>query len=141
MKHMREYELVFDDIHASFAASVGIYTDSCYQLLRPLNLPDRQMNDLLEERKQEAWSNSELTRALEMRLGSNTKVYISLMDKLNRRILLFCRKLKLDDDLKASPLCKQGRSKANKISLPGLPPTDRLMKKSGKSFSRILGLG
>ncbi|KAF2464631.1 uncharacterized protein BDR25DRAFT_307145 [Lindgomyces ingoldianus] len=100
MKNMKDYEMVFSDIHTSFAASVGIYTDSCYQLLSPLNLPDRQMNELLEGRQIDAWSNSELKEALEIRLGSNCKVYLSLMDKLNRRIVMFCKKLRLNDDLK-----------------------------------------
>lgn len=100
MKTMRDFECVFDDIQTQFAASVGIYMDSCYQLLGPLNLPDSQMNELLDQRKREAWSDPLLEKAIETRLGANFKVYLSLMAKLNKRIMLFCRKLKLNDDLK-----------------------------------------
>lgn len=98
---MKQYECVFSDIQISFSASVGIYMDSCYQLLNPLNLPDQQMNDLLEERKREAWKSPQLRKDLEKRLGPNFKTYMLLLDKLNRKILLFCKKLKLNDDLKA----------------------------------------
>jgi len=98
---MREYEYVFADIHTSFAASVGIYIDSCYILLNSLNLSDSQMKDLLEGRKEDAWKDPQLRKALEKRLGANYEIYLSLVDKLNRRILMFGKKLKLRDDLKA----------------------------------------
>ena len=100
MKNMKEYECVFNDIQISFAASVGIYMDSCYQLLSPLNLPDQQMNDLLEDRKRGAWKTPQLQKDLEQRLGPKCNIYLSLVDKLNRTILLFCKKLKLNNDLK-----------------------------------------
>ena len=100
MKNMRDYEMVFDDIQTQFGASVGIYMNSCYQLLGPLNLPDKQMNELLEQRNKEAWTDSELQKAIESRLGRDYKVYLSLMEKLNKRIQLFCHKLKLNDDLR-----------------------------------------
>ncbi|ORY02185.1 hypothetical protein BCR34DRAFT_605665 [Clohesyomyces aquaticus] len=99
MRNMKSYEMVFDDIHTSFVASMGIYTDSCYQLLYPLSLSDQKMNELLDERKQEAWSSPELGKALQARLGPNLNVYLSLTEKLNRRVLLFCQKLRLDDSL------------------------------------------
>ena len=104
MKNMRDFECVFDDIQTQFAASVGIYMDSCYQLLGPLNLPDKQMNELLEQRSKNAWTDPTLQKVIESRLGPNYKVYLSLMERLNKRILLFCRKLKLNDDLKAGVL-------------------------------------
>ena len=101
MKNMKEYECVFSDIQTSFTASVAIYTNSCYHLLSPLNLSDQQMNDLLVQRKKETWKAPQLQKDLEKRLGSSCAIYLSLIDKLNRRILLFCKKLKLDDNLKA----------------------------------------
>ena len=101
MKNMKEYECVFSDIHTSFTVSVAIYTNSCYHLLSPLNLSDKQMNDLLVERKKEAWKTPQLRKDLEKRLGLSCAIYLSLIDKLNKRILLFCKKLKLNDDLKA----------------------------------------
>ena len=98
---MKEYECVFSDLQTFFTASVAIYINSCYHLLNSLNLSDQQMNDLLEERKSEAWKTLQLQKDLERRLGPDCKIYILLIDKLNRRIKLFCQKLKLNDDLKA----------------------------------------
>jgi hypothetical protein len=100
MKNMKEYEYVFVDIHTSFTASMCIYIDSCYMLLGPLNLPNNQMRDLLEERKKDAWKDPELCKGLEKRLGDKCETYLSLVDQLNRRILMFGKKLKLRDDLK-----------------------------------------
>ncbi|KAF1985809.1 hypothetical protein K402DRAFT_454804 [Aulographum hederae CBS 113979] len=100
MKNMKEYECVFSDIQTSFVASVAIFQNSCYQLLGPLNLSDQQMSDLLLQRSTEAWEAPSLQNDLEKRLGPHYKIYSSLVGKLNRRILLFCKKLKLNDDLK-----------------------------------------
>ncbi|KAF2118797.1 hypothetical protein BDV96DRAFT_568475 [Lophiotrema nucula] len=100
MKNMRDYEIVFDDIRTQFGASMGIYLNSCYQLLAPLNLPDKQLNELLEQRKNTAWADSDLQKSIEGRLGRDYNIFLLLMEKLNKRILLFCRKLKLNDDLK-----------------------------------------
>jgi hypothetical protein len=59
------------------------------------------MNDLLEDRKGETWKSPELQKDLEKRLGPNCNIYLSLVDKLNTKILMFCKKLKLNDELKA----------------------------------------
>ena len=115
MKNIKEYECIFSDIRISFAASVVIYMDSCYQLLSPLNLPDQQMNDLLEERKREAWKIPQLQKDLEKRLGPKCKIYLSLVDKLNRRILLFCKKLQLNDNLMARITNVLMRKETNRI--------------------------
>ena len=101
MKNMKDYDCVFSDIQTSFTASVLIYQNSCYQLLGPLNLPDQQMNDLLVQRSAEAWKAPTLQNDLEKKLGPNYRIYPSLISKLNKRILLFCEKLKLNHDLKA----------------------------------------
>lgn len=103
MKNMKEYECVFSDIQTSFIASIAIFSNSCYQLLGPLNLSDQQMNDLLVQRSTNAWKAPTLQKDLEKRLGPNYRIYPTLISKLNRRILLFCKKLKLNDDLKARP--------------------------------------
>lgn len=99
MKNMRQYECVFADINSSFGVSVGIYIESCYKLLAPLNLPDEQMKDLLLENDNEkmtcAWQNAELEQKLVKRLSMNCKSYLSFVHKLNRRILLLAHKLKL----------------------------------------------
>lgn len=102
MKNMKDFECVFDDIRIQFAASVTIYMNSCYQLLGPLHLPDNQMTELLDQRKREAWSDSKLQKSVEDRLGPDYKVYISYVKMLNKRILLLCKKLKLDDNLRVS---------------------------------------
>jgi hypothetical protein len=70
--------------------------NTCYELLEPLNLPDSQMTALLSERQAEAWSDADLQTALKIRLGENHRRYASLQDKLNKRILLLCQKLKLE---------------------------------------------
>lgn len=54
------------------------------------------MTALLSERQAEAWSDTDLQTALKVRLGENYNRYAALQDKLNRRILLFCEKLKLE---------------------------------------------
>lgn len=54
------------------------------------------MTALLSERRAEAWSDAGLQAALKVRLGENHHRYASLQDKLNKRILLFCEKLKLE---------------------------------------------
>src|SRR5688572_29586165 len=105
MKNMRDFECVFDDFHSQLEVSVGIYLNSCYQLLGPLNLPDHQLIELLDMRKKEAWSDPKLQVAIEKRLGDNYKRYIAAVKNLDKRVSLFCRKLKLRDDLKASWSC------------------------------------
>ena len=99
MKNMQQYECVFNNINCSFAASVLIHRDSCYALLAPLDLPEDQIRDLLEEKDsekmREAWRDVELEQKLTKRLGMSCKTYLSFLDKLNRRILLLAHKLKL----------------------------------------------
>jgi hypothetical protein len=70
--------------------------NTCYELLGPLHLPDNQMTALLSERQAEAWFDVNLQAALKLRLGENYHRYASLQDKLNKRILLCCEKLKLE---------------------------------------------
>ncbi|PVI03052.1 hypothetical protein DM02DRAFT_521675, partial [Periconia macrospinosa] len=101
MKNTRNYAMLCN-ISTSLDTSVGIYKDSCYLLLGPLNLPDQQMKDLLLEPKREAWKSPQLQSDLVMRLGSSLTQYMSLINNLYKRILLFFgKKLKLNDDLKA----------------------------------------
>jgi len=102
MKNMKNYELVFVDLRTSFAASVAIYTGSCHKLLSPLNLPDNKLKDLLVERKKEAWEDVELGESLKKRLGDDYMPYKSLVKQLNKKIILFCKKLKLDEDITVS---------------------------------------
>jgi hypothetical protein len=75
--------------------SVGIYINTCFKLLGPLDLPDGQMSALLSEQKAEAWSDKTLQAALKTRLGEHHQRYVSLNNKLNKRILLLCQKLRL----------------------------------------------
>ena len=101
MDNMKNYERVFSVIRVSFATSVAIYSESCYRLLRTINLPDQQMHDLLVERKSKAWSTPQLKEQLEKRLGLRCAIYLELVNMLNARLKLFCKKLKLTDDLRA----------------------------------------
>lgn len=98
---MKDYECVFSDIQTSFATSAMIFKNSCYQLLYPLNLSNQQMKDLLVQRSTEAWKAPALQNDLEKRLGPNYRIYPSLIRNLNKRIILLCKKLKLDNDFKA----------------------------------------
>jgi hypothetical protein len=54
------------------------------------------MTALLSERQLDAWSDVDLQAALKVRLGENHHRYTSLQNKLNKRIQLFCEKLKLE---------------------------------------------
>lgn len=101
MKNMVAYECVFEDFRTQLETSVGIYMNSCYQLLGPLNLSDDKMKDLLLNRNAQAWSDPDLQKAIANRLGDNYKRYVSAVKNLDKRISLFCRKLKLDDQMKA----------------------------------------
>ena len=138
---MKEYEYIFNDIHSSFAASVVIYKESCYMLLNPLSLQDNQMKDLLEDRDENAWSGATLRKSLEKRPGSNSRVYLSLVDKLNRRILLHTKKLKLSPDLRVSLLWNFTYHLGNtdSISLRGLHWTTPLTRTPVKSSSVMYG--
>jgi hypothetical protein len=136
---MKEYECVFNDIHTCFSASVVIFLNSCSQLLQPLNLSDQQTNDLLVQRSPSAWKAPALHKDLEKRLGPNYGTYLSLIGKLNRRILLFCKKLKLNDDLKACPHSSV-KEEANHHSHHGLTRMGILTNTREGSFSEMSGL-
>ncbi|KAH8723785.1 hypothetical protein GQ44DRAFT_773661 [Phaeosphaeriaceae sp. PMI808] len=75
MKNMKNYAIIFDDFITQLDASIGIYMNTCYELLGPLNLPDNQMTALLNEGKTEAWSDADLQAALKARLGDNHHRY------------------------------------------------------------------
>ncbi|EXJ71184.1 uncharacterized protein A1O5_06178 [Cladophialophora psammophila CBS 110553] len=83
MKNMKQYDSVFADINSSFAVSIGIYTESCYNLLAPLSLPDAQMKTLLMEedgeKMQKAWKDIDLQQNLTKRLGPHCKTYLSFV--------------------------------------------------------------
>lgn len=125
MKNMKDYHYVFSDIRTSFTASVLIYENSCYQLLGPLNLPDQQMNDLLVQRSTEAWKARALQIDLEKRLGPSYRIYPSLIDKLNKRILLLCKKLKLSSDLRARSHTRRLKE-TKKLIIPSLHGSARM---------------
>lgn len=86
------------DLWSQLQASIGIYKNTCYELLGPLNLPDSQMIALLDERQAEAWSDADLQTALKVRLGDNYEIYASLQSHLNKRIQVFCKKLSLGNN-------------------------------------------
>lgn len=137
---MKEYECVFSDIQTSFSASVAIYMNSCYCLLSSLHLSDEQMNDLLVQRKGEAWSTPQLQKDLEKRLGPSCAIYLLLIDKLNRRILLFGKKLKLTEGLKVRyPNIISRGKRLIAFRLLGLDWMEPSMKKRARSSSRISG--
>jgi hypothetical protein len=104
MRNVKEFEYILDDFHNQLKLSVVICMDSCYQLLGSLNLPADQLNALLVQQKKDAWSDKTLQKAIGSKLGANYNTYRSAVEKLEEKIALLCRKLKLDEDFKASRL-------------------------------------
>lgn len=139
VKNVKQYECVFADINTSFAVSVGIYTESCYKLLAPLNLPDAQMKDLLLEkdsqRMGDAWKDVSLEQKLTKRLGANCKTYLSFVDKLNRRILKLAHKLRLGPDFRVSlPCAFRGIDVESLIQPPWVSKDGKLDEKARDKF-------
>jgi hypothetical protein len=77
LKNMRDFECIFDDFLTQLEVSVGIYTNSCFELVGPLNLPDDEISSLFDHRRREAWAEPKLQQAIEERLGDNYKRYVS----------------------------------------------------------------
>ncbi|KAH0543123.1 hypothetical protein FGG08_002549 [Glutinoglossum americanum] len=105
---MKDYESVFENLHTSFITGLSIYRDSCEQLLSPLMLPDNKFYELLEKPEGNAWKDAELGESLHERLGSDYGPYRSSIKQLNKKIILFSKKLKLDDDMRPPWITKDG---------------------------------
>lgn len=91
-----EYEIEFEDLSSSFEVALCKYKDSCQDLLMPLHLSDSKFHSLLEEPNGELWEDEELVEKLVERLGSAHGPYRRKIKSLDRKIKLFCAKLKLD---------------------------------------------
>jgi hypothetical protein len=91
-----EYEIEFEDLSSSFEVGLCKYKNSCQDLLMPLHLPDSKFYDLLEERDGELWEDKELVEKLVERLGTAHGPYRRKVKSLDRKIKLFCSKLRLD---------------------------------------------
>ncbi|KAF8249178.1 hypothetical protein K440DRAFT_622544 [Wilcoxina mikolae CBS 423.85] len=99
MNDMREYESVFENLLTAFNTGLAIYRNSCEELLSPLLLPDNKFNDLLENRS-DAWEDSELEMSLKERLGRDYQTYKHAVGRLDKKIILFGKKLKLGKDMR-----------------------------------------
>ncbi|KAF8246380.1 hypothetical protein K440DRAFT_366847 [Wilcoxina mikolae CBS 423.85] len=97
IKNMKDYESIFENLHTSFVTGLSIYRHSCEELLSPLMLPDNKFHELLENSDRNAWEDEELGKSLCERLGADYLPYKSSVKKLNKKIILFSKKLKLDD--------------------------------------------
>jgi hypothetical protein len=97
---MQKYESAFAYLHASFVSSLTIYRNSCEELLSPLDLPDSQLFELLEDIDGRAWASAALDARVRTRLGSNYLPLKSSVKQLNKKIELFAHKLKLEKDFR-----------------------------------------
>lgn len=97
---MKNYENVFESLHASFVLSLSIYRNSCEQLLHPLMLPGSKRHELLERPEQNAWQDAELNTILRQRLGLHYGDYKASVKQLAKKIVLFGKKLKLGDEMR-----------------------------------------
>lgn len=100
MRNMKYYEDIFLDLQIRIAASVSIYKGSCEKLLSPLNLPDKTMFELLEVCEGRAWDGLELGEKLRDRLGNDCILYRALVKQLNKKMVLFAKKLKLGEGMR-----------------------------------------
>lgn len=100
MKNIWEYENIFENLHSSLVTSLFIYKHSCEQLLNPMTLPDSKLYELLEEPTGNAWQDPELNDGLRKRLGSTYSPYKTSIKQLNKKVILFGKKLKLDEHLR-----------------------------------------
>lgn len=97
IKGMREYETVFIDSQSRLILSIAIVQQSCKELLR--DLPNKQVSDLLDRRK--GWDDPKLAEVgtLQRRLGERSALYRISIVRLNGRVDLLRKKLKLREDL------------------------------------------
>ena len=91
---MEEYENVFIDSQSQLRLSMVWFQQSCRELVR--DLPDKLIRKLMEF--QEGWGDKELREKLHQRLGDNFKIYRVSVRRLNKKIQLLRRKLKLPED-------------------------------------------
>lgn len=97
---MWEYESVFENLHSSLVTSLLIYKHSCEQLLNQMMLPESKLYELLEKPAGNAWQDPELNDSLRKRLGATYSPYKTSIKQLNKKVILFGKKLKLDEDLR-----------------------------------------
>ncbi|KAI5805713.1 hypothetical protein EDC01DRAFT_609846 [Geopyxis carbonaria] len=99
IENMAKYETVYENLLISFGTGLSIYRSSCETLLGPLELPEAQLRNLLEEPEGVAWEDEELSERIRERLGISYKPYKSAVQHLDRKIKIFSKKLKLKDDM------------------------------------------
>lgn len=97
---MWDYESIFENLHVSLVTILCIYRHSCEQLLSPLMLPESKRYELLEKPTGNAWQDAELDDSLHKRLGVSYGPYKASVKQLNKKIILFGKKLKLGEDLR-----------------------------------------
>jgi hypothetical protein len=97
---MKNYEIVFINLHTSFITSCAIYRQSCEQLLSPLMLPDNQFRELLGNDARKAWQDPEIGKSLRKRLGCDHPEYESCVKMLDEMLVQFGKKLGLGKDIR-----------------------------------------
>lgn len=102
IKNIHGYDIVFDNIHISFSTSLSIFKNSCETLLSPLIPLDNVLHELLEKNDATAWENAELGKSLRGRLGQSYDPYMASVKLVKKKIALFGKKLRLNDDMKVS---------------------------------------
>lgn len=96
IKSMFHYEEIFLDIVVDLATSQARFKQSCEELLQGLLLPDSQFLDLVESLN--GWEDRELETKLKHRLDEDFVVYKLKVKRLQRKVDLLRRKLRLGDD-------------------------------------------
>lgn len=106
---MKKYESVFEYIHATLVTNLTIYRNALEELLSPLALSDLQLYRLLEENDETAWEEPDLVDCLKQRLDHGYLPFKSSIKQLNKKVILFGRKLQLDEGFKVSksPWCSR----------------------------------
>jgi hypothetical protein len=99
IENMRHYEMEFTDLYSSFIAHWTIYRQSCELLLSPLMLPESKLSELLESGDDKAWEDPEIRENLRKRLGRDYRAYELSVERLNRKLARFSKKLGLGKDM------------------------------------------
>jgi hypothetical protein len=104
IKSMQRYEAVFEYLRVSFVTSRTIYRNALEELLSPLALSDSQLYMLSEETDQSAWEEPKLASSIEGRLSHSYSPFKSSVKQLNKKVLLFGRKLQLENGFRVSSI-------------------------------------
>ena len=99
IESMRDYETEFTDLYSSFILHYSRYKNSCELLLGPLILSGSKLRELLESGYGNAWQDEEFCEGLRKRLGCGFCAYKLNVEKLDRKVVRFSKKLGLGENM------------------------------------------